>query len=367
MTGVQTCALPISHYGSLEVADSRECHQLSVPRDEGISSLPEFNADGHILAAGSDSQVLFWDVFSGKELASFPLKDCDTHIFHPDGMSMIVIDRNSGVSLRSLERTNNVTSFAYRLGRPRPLYPMEGLDESDFSLDGRHLAVTHESKDESLIFDLQNPSAQPVVLHPHRRVDNIAISPDGRWAATGSWHDSLMKIWNASSGELVRTLPMPARTLGAFSPDGHWLATSTSEYQLWEVGSWLPKGAPVPGYDVPEWNFTAFSPDGRVMARTLEGHKIQLLETITEKPLATLEAPGSIVIGRFKFSPDGSHLAAMQNDQQVQLWDLRLIRQELAQMHLDWDMPPYPPLAGAATIPVSLQVEPDSDSQTPAP
>jgi WD40 repeat protein len=221
---------------------------------------------------------------------------------------------------------------------------MEGLDESDFSLDGRHLAVTHESKDESLIFDLQNPSAQPVVLHPHRRVDNIAISPDGRWAATGSWHDSLMKIWNASSGELVRTLPMPARTLGAFSPDGHWLATSTSEYQLWEVGSWL-----------------------RVMARTLEGHKIQLLETITEKPLATLEAPGSIVIGRFKFSPDGSHLAAMQNDQQVQLWDLRLIRQELAQMHLDWDMPPYPPLAGAATIPVSLQVEPDSDSQTAAP
>jgi serine/threonine protein kinase/WD40 repeat protein len=357
----------VSHYGSLDVAASQECRQLFVLRDEGFSSSPEFNADGHILAAASDSQVLFWDVFSGKELASFPLKDCDTHIFYPDGMSMIVIDRHSGVSLRSLERTNNVTSFAYRLGKPRPLYPMEGLDESDFSLDGRHLAVTHESKDESLIFDLQNPSAQPVVLHPHRRVDHIAISPDGHWAATGSWHNSLVKIWNASSGELVRTLPMPARTLGTFSPDGRWLATSTSEYQLWEVGSWLPKGAPVPGHDVPEWNFTAFSPDGRVMARTLDGHKIQLLETITEKPLATLEAPGSIVIGRFKFSPDGSHLAATQNDQQVQLWDLRLIRQELAQMDLDWDMPPYPLPGEAATIPVTLDIEPDSDSQTAAP
>jgi len=30
-------------------------------------------------------------------------------------------------------------------------------------------------------------------------------------------------------------------------------------------------------------------------------------------------------------------LAAVQNDQQVRLWDLRLIREELAQMQLDWD------------------------------
>ena len=104
------------------------------------------------------------------------------------------------------------------------------------------------------------------------------------------------------------------------------------------------------------------------MARLLDGHKIQLLETSTEKPLATLEAPGSITIVRFQFSPDGGHLAAMQMDQQVQLWDLRLIRQELAQMHLDWDMPPYPPVEkGAATGPVTLDIEADPASQTPAP
>ena len=46
--------------------------------------------------------------------------------------------------------------------------------------------------------------------------------------------------------------------------------------------------------------------------------------------------------------------------QQVQLWDLRLLRQELTQLHLDWDMPPYPP-AGKTTgaSPVTLEVEPD--------
>lgn len=31
----------------------------------------------------------------------------------------------------------------------------------------------------------------------------------------------------------------------------------------------------------------------------------------------------------------------------IQLWDLRLIRQQLASMNLDWGMPPYPEPAKA--------------------
>ena len=97
------------------------------------------------------------------------------------------------------------------------------------------------------------------------------------------------------------------------------------------------------------------------MART-DGHVIQLLETATEKPLMTLEVPGFGRVAKFKFSPDGCMLAATQYDQQVQLWDLRLIRQELARMHLDWDMPPYPPASNTeATGPVTLEVE-DADN-----
>jgi hypothetical protein len=95
------------------------------------------------------------------------------------------------------------------------------------------------------------------------------------------------------------------------------------------------------------------------MART-DGHTIQLLETLTEKPLATLEAPGLGVV-KFKFSPDGCMLAAMQFDHHVQLWDLRLVRQELKQMHLDWDMPPCPPPSKTEESgPVTLEIESDA-------
>jgi serine/threonine protein kinase/WD40 repeat protein len=359
-----------ARFGSLEVACSQECRLLYVRRNGGdrndVTS-PDFSADGRILAAGTDDHVGFWDAFSGKEIGSFLLDRCDTHIFCPDGRSLIVIDRAGGVSLRALERGGDPASIVYSLGKPRRLFDVRGLREGALSQDGRHLAVTHEGQGASFVFDLQNPSAKPVVLQPHPLVDRIAISPNGRWVATASWLNSLVKVWDAQSGDLARDLPAPGRTVVAFSPDGRWLATSSSEYQLWEVGSWQPKGPPKPGHELPEWNFTAFSRDGRMMARTIDGHSIQLLETATEEPVATLEAPVSSGVAKFQFSPDGSQLAAVQRDQQVQLWDLRLLREELAQMHLDWDLPPYPPPEKtAARGPVTLEVESATSSPAPA-
>src|SRR5262249_27424541 len=43
-------------------------------------------------------------------------------------------------------------------------------------------------------------------------------------------------------------------------------------------------------------------------------------------------------------SPDGSQLVTYAGrDRAMHVWDLRLIRQQLKAMDLDWDLPPYPP------------------------
>jgi eukaryotic-like serine/threonine-protein kinase len=353
-----------SAYGWLEVAYSRECRLLYVPPDGGFVSGPEFSADGRILAAASNTRVRFWDTSSGREIGSFREKlgkQADTLIFHPDGRRFMAVDRD-GISVRSIEHLGGPGASSYRMGKPVRFFDAKGLDEAALSLDARHLAVTQEFDNQVSIFDLQNPSSK-VLLSGHPQVSRVAISPDGHWVATAAWLNSLVKIWDAHTGEMVRDFVMPARTWVTFSPDGRWLALSVSgaNYQLWEVGSWQPKNPPRPDFEDIGPTFTAFSPDGRMMART-DGHKIQLLETLTEKPLATLEAPGFVNVAKFKFSPDGCMLAAAQYDQQVQLWDLRLIRRELEQMHLDWDMPHYPPASDAvAASPVLLEVESDSD------
>jgi hypothetical protein len=41
-------------------------------------------------------------------------------------------------------------------------------------------------------------------------------------------------------------------------------------------------------------------------------------------------------------SPDGSRLVSYTSDgPAVHVWDVRLIRHRLAEMHLDWDAPPF--------------------------
>ena len=53
-------------------------------------------------------------------------------------------------------------------------------------------------------------------------------------------------------------------------------------------------------------------------------------------------------------------LAATQN-QQVRLWNLRLIREELKQMRVDWNMPPYPPVSKTEEAgPVTLEIQSDA-------
>jgi WD40 repeat protein len=354
----------LSRFGWLEVVANREYRQLYVPRDAGYLSDPVFSPDGRILAAGTQNNIRFWDANSWQRLGSIHQQLSDDFVFNPDGKGVVEVDGTNGVCLRDMEHVGGRASFAYRLGKPRLFYGAAPIKAASLSSDGRYLAVTEPLNRQACIFDLRNPVAK-VVLAPLPKVDRIAISPDGRWAATASFYGNQVRVWDAHSGDLLRRFKTPDRAYVTFSPDGRWLAASSSQYQLWEVGSWQPKGPPTPGFQGAVENFTAFSPDGKVMARS-DGQKILLLETLTEKPLATLEPLGSPSVAKFQFSPDGSKLAVVQSDRQVELWDLRLIRQELAQMHLDWDMPPYPPVANApAESPVTLEIEPDLTVRIP--
>jgi Tfp pilus assembly protein PilF len=87
----------------------------------------------------------------------------------------------------------------------------------------------------------------------------------------------------------------------------------------------------------------AFSKDGRMLAIAHSGQNVRLIDPDSAKEIATLSAPDPQIIMDLCFNEDGSLLAAATGHQQIQLWDLREIRRQLATMGLDWDLPPYPP------------------------
>jgi WD40 repeat protein len=107
------------------------------------------------------------------------------------------------------------------------------------------------------------------------------------------------------------------------------------------VGSWEP--GPVIRVAASIVIPAAFSRDGGLMAVSDISRTVRLVDPATGREIATLAAPDSGLHTRLCFSPDGSQLAVATETQTIQLWDLRLIRRQLATMNLDWDLTPPAP------------------------
>jgi hypothetical protein len=173
-----------------------------------------------------------------------------------------------------------------------------------------------------------------------------------------------VQIWDAATGRLEHELPDNEDHDGsaaiAFSPDGQWLVTGEpTQYRFWRVGTWTP-GLTITRQGPPVHGALAFSRDGRILAICWSYRNVRLMEALTGQEIATLNAPDPISMTWLCFSPDGSQLAAATGTNSVQLWDLRLVRQQLAEMGLDWSSPPSfaRPEAGRPPVPLSVEVIP---------
>jgi hypothetical protein len=187
-------------------------------------------------------------------------------------------------------------------------------------------------------------------------VRNCAISPDGRWVATGSHGDSPgagFKVWDATSGRQVADRPAGGSCRVSFGPDGRWLMTTGGgRFRLWAVGSW--RAGPVLGDSRANWGH-AFSADGQLVALgDAAPGAVRLVVPDTGREVARLTAPEESRLFPVAFSPDGAQLVTVGTESgAVHLFDLRAIREGLAGLGLDWDAPPLPPPSPAAGDPRS--------------
>jgi serine/threonine protein kinase/WD40 repeat protein len=171
------------------------------------------------------------------------------------------------------------------------------------------------------------------------------LSPDGSLFASAAWQRPGLNVWSTGTGALMKELPTNEESSTVvFSPEGRFLViASRFEYCFWEVASWTPtRRIPQPaGNDFAP--MMAFSRDGRLFAGTHTRNKIRLHNAATGEVLADLEAPKSTTITGLALNFDGTLLASSESADVFRLWDLRLIRQRLAELGLDWNQPPYPP------------------------
>jgi WD40 repeat protein len=159
----------------------------------------------------------------------------------------------------------------------------------------------------------------------------MALSPDGRIAATGCLNGSVVRIWDAHSGAALRDLPL-GHSRVAFSPDGRTLLTTSNGVELWTTDDWRPlwKGAGT------HLSAHAFSPESRLVAVDAGAGQITIHEVAGGRMIARLNDPYPAALHTLAIGPGGKYLAGITRDlQQLFVWDLESVAGRLTELGID--------------------------------
>jgi WD40 repeat protein len=208
----------------------------------------------------------------------------------------------------------------------------------------------------------------------HANAEAVAVSPDGHWVATGAASGYGVRVWDARTGKQVSELLSGAWSSHPyFSPDGRWLLiTTATDIRVWEPGTWREVRKLAHEQVTGSACNLAFSPDGKVLAVAVSLTTIRLFDTDTWRPLARLQGPNTDRIHGLRFTRDGAQVLVYSQegtDAQeltvnkpptlIRAWDLRRIRERLAEATLDWDLLAYPPARDSSSPPLRVMVVED--------
>jgi serine/threonine protein kinase/WD40 repeat protein len=319
-----------------EVAAGKEYRTLvrDPVKEKGAFLRAAVSPDGRALAVAMREGLGFWDLSSGRELAFAQLGNTESVSFETDRALLTFGDQGL---FRWPISGEDMAEGCVRIGPPERLPAPGSWTQMAQSQDGQVVAIGRYNQGGLVLH--RSRSNATVTLSPHEDVRHIGISPDGHWVATGSHGANLeVKVWDASNGKVIKSLPVGGGARVAFSPDNRWLAASGDAIRVWEVGSWK-ECCRCPGTARAS---VAFSPDNMLLAYGDLDGVIQLVNPETGRQYARLEDPSQHAATDICFSPDGTQLIAISTfGPGIHVWDLRSIRAQLDNIGLDWDAPPY--------------------------
>ena len=167
--------------------------------------------------------------------------------------------------------------------------------------------------------DLPNPAVRRVIVTDDRRVNALAVAPDGSWLVTGS-SDGMVRILDAATGQVRIAFAGHRKAVNAvaLAPDGSWIATSgwDKKMRIWDPAT----GKEQAGIACNDTSPVAIAPDGSWLA-VGTGLRVRIWDTATKTERARSDVGYAGWVTAMAVSPDGSWLATGSKDRGVLIWD----------------------------------------------
>jgi WD40 repeat protein len=225
---------------------------------------------------------------------------CGGLFFSDDGQILVSSEQPPG---------NKITRWRVADGAIIDRFDAPQLDDwqhgTPFAVTPDLRMAAHAAPGQTLrVLDLQTHEVrwQHVAATEGNDLSSLAFSPDGRLLAAGAkFAESVINVWDVSSGRLVRQLEGHQRWVAAlqFWPDGKTLASASGDrtIRIWDVTSGKLLKT-LRGHRLEVWRLALF-PDQTMLASGGKAGELCLWDTAVNKEEPWFAFPAAIVTWRF--------------------------------------------------------------------
>jgi eukaryotic-like serine/threonine-protein kinase len=278
-----------------QVVVSRDSSRLAVAHDDSVRILslvtasppivctrepfPSFSKNIAFTPDGSRlvstyRVIRVWDPLNCNTLATWPLDRSKTAALaiSPDGRRFAIGQRGGTLEVWDLTSRRLI----WQTDQARTMRAVA------YTPDGTRIIASADR--DVRVWNADRPTVVLTMIGHEDNVTALAVSPDGRWIASGS-NDHTVRLWSATTGELAGTLTGYGTSVDAvaFSPDSTRVVSAGGDHTLW------------------------------------------LWDVITHLPILVLQGHQGAVTS-VTFTPDGTRIVSGSTDGTVRVWDGRLAR-----------------------------------------